>query len=62
METVQHSTTTAGGVAAPQRSRADVIARRMLFIKDRPESATKRSAERAFQRSMMISDTFRLDE
>ncbi|MFN8023069.1 MAG: hypothetical protein U0Q03_16200 [Acidimicrobiales bacterium] len=39
------------------RSKADEIARRILFIKDRPEGVTSQQAYSAFQKSMMISAT-----
>lgn len=57
METAQHCPIDAGVVEHPQRSRADLIARRVLFVKERPAGTSKRSAERAFQRSMLISAT-----
>ena len=41
----------------PERSRADLFVRRILFIKDRPRQVSKRAAETAFQRSMLISAT-----
>jgi hypothetical protein len=40
---------------APQRSKADQFVRRILFVKERPAAVSKRAAETAFQRSMLIS-------
>ena len=41
--------------APVQRSAADEFVRRLLRIKDRPSGVTPGSAQRAFQKSMMIS-------
>jgi hypothetical protein len=43
------------GGAAPRRTRADMIVRRMLRIPEQPVGATDQAAYRAFQRSMFIS-------
>jgi hypothetical protein len=42
---------------APQRSKADLFVRRLLLVKERPSRPSTRSAETAFQRSMLISAT-----
>lgn len=42
---------------ARQRSKADVVARKILFIKERPEGVTNAQAYSAFQKSMLISAT-----
>lgn len=39
------------------RSKADLIARKVLFIKERPAGVTSAQAYSAFQKSMMISAT-----
>ena len=39
------------------RSKADVIARKVLFIKERPAGVTNAQAYSAFQKSMLISAT-----
>lgn len=45
-----------GVIALPrQRSKADQFVRRVLFVRERPERVSARSAESAFQRSMAIS-------
>lgn len=44
-----------GGAAG--RSRADLVARRVLRIRERPEGVTNAQAYSAFQRSMLISAT-----
>jgi hypothetical protein len=44
-----------GGAAG--RSRADLVARRVLRIRERPEGVTNAQAYSAFQRSMLISGT-----
>jgi hypothetical protein len=41
--------------AAVERSRADMIVRRVLRIRERPAGASARSAVSAFRRSMVIS-------
>lgn len=40
---------------APNRSKADLVARRILRIRERPAGVTAASAYTAFQRSMLIS-------
>jgi hypothetical protein len=40
-----------------KRSKADEFVRKILFVKERPAHVSKRAAERAFQKSMMISAT-----
>lgn len=40
---------------APSRSRADLVVRKVLRIRDRPAGVTAASAYGAFQRSMLIS-------
>jgi hypothetical protein len=45
------------GSAPTQRSKADQFVRKILFVKERPAHVSKRSAEAAFQKSMMISAT-----
>lgn len=44
-----------GAAGAPQRSRADEIARRVLRVKDRPADVSEATTMRTFQRSMLIS-------
>jgi hypothetical protein len=41
----------------PQRSKADLFVRRLLFVRERAARPSGRSAETAFQRSMLISAT-----
>lgn len=43
------------GARSVQRSRADMVVRRVLRIRERPPGATAASAYTAFQRSMLIS-------
>lgn len=54
-----HAAATGDAVAPamPQRSKADQFVRRILFVKERPKQVSKRAAEAAFQRSMLISAT-----
>ncbi len=62
---IDHTALAAGGSAgcpvihggAAGRSKADVIARRVLRIRERPEGVTNAQAYSAFQRSMLISAT-----
>jgi ABC-type iron transport system FetAB permease component len=43
------------GAAAVARSRADMVVRRVLRVRERPAGASARSAVSAFRRSMVIS-------
>lgn len=56
---VPHGATSDAATRAPaaQRSRADVIARRVLRIRERPAGVTNAQAYSAFQKSMFISAT-----
>jgi hypothetical protein len=59
MDIAHHQIAAAGTVVAPtpRRSKADMLVRRLLFVRERPTRPSSRSAETAFQRSMLISAT-----
>jgi hypothetical protein len=45
------------GSTPTERSKADQFVRKVLFVKERPAHVSKRAAETAFQKSMLISAT-----